>query len=245
LGVDIPDRDIAVTLRVQPTIKLSGTVRVEGRPATGGPLQIAIRGTLGQLGATVSAETGQFEIAKVPVGSYQIGVLPFAPLSDLPAPVGAAPGPPPRPRPIPAIWQNAYVKSIRIGERDFFNGELVVEGQPLDPVEIVVGLNGSSLEGRVLNAKQEPVANATVALIPNSALPIRPDRYRSASTDESGQFQLQSVAPGEYLAYAWEDVDVGAWFNPAFMRLYETAGQPVRIGEAQKQTMDIRAIAVP
>jgi hypothetical protein len=108
----------------------------------------------------------------------------------------------------------------------------------------VVGLNGSSIEGRALSEKQEPVANAMVVLIPNAAPPIRPDRYRSVLTDESGRFQLRGVAPGDYLAYAWEDADPGAWFNPAFMRLYETAGQPVRIGEAQKQTLDVRAIPV-
>jgi hypothetical protein len=28
------------------------------------------------------------------------------------------------------------------------------------------------------------------------------------------------------------------------MRLYENAGQPIRIGEAQKQTLDVRAIPV-
>jgi hypothetical protein len=241
--IDVPDRDVDVTLRVMPVIRMSGSVRVEGPPVTGSPLQIVIRGTLAQLNANVSP-TGEFEIPKVPVGSYQIGLMPFAPLPDLPTQAGAAPGPT-RARPVvPAVWQDAYVKSIQIGDRDLFNAELVVEGQPLGPIEVVVGLNGSSVEGRALNEKQEPVANATVVLIPNSAPPVRSDRYRSVSTNESGQFQLRGVAPGEYLAYAWEDVDPGMWFSPTFMRLYETSGQPIRIGEAQKQTVDVRAIPV-
>jgi hypothetical protein len=241
--IDVPDRDVDVTLRVMPVIKVTGKVSVEGRSTPGGPLQIATRGTLAQPGAVVS-DTGEFEIPKVPVGSYQFGVMPFSPLPELPTPAGAAPGQPPRPRQIPAIWQDAYVKSIKIGDRDIFNRELVVEGQSLGPIEIVVGVNGTSIEGRALNEKQEPVANAMVVLIPDSAPPIRPDRVRSAATDESGQFQLRGVAPGDYIAYAWEDVDPGAWFSPVFMRLYENAGQKVRIGEAQKQTVEIRAIPV-
>jgi hypothetical protein len=241
--VDVPDRDVEVTLRVMPLIRVSGSVRVEGQPAPAGPLQIAFRGTLFANDANVS-QTGAFEFPRVPVSSYQIGLLPFAPLPDLPTPVGAAPAPPPRSRTVPAIWQDAYVKSIQIGDRDVFHGELVVEGQPVGPIEVVVSLNGGSVEGRALNEKQEPVANATVVLIPNAATPVRSDRYRSVSTNESGQFQLRGVAPGDYLAYAWEDVDPGMWFSPAFMRLYETSGQPVRIGEAQKQTVDVRAIPV-
>ena len=46
------------------------------------------------------------------------------------------------------------------------------------------------------------------------------------------------------MLYAWEDVDPGVWFNPVFMRLYEAAGQQIRVGEAQKQTADVRAIPV-
>jgi hypothetical protein len=178
--------------------------------------------------------TGAFEIPKVPVGSYQIAVMPFAPLPELPTPGGAAPATP-RARVVPAIWQDAYVKSVKIGDRDLTDSELVVEGQPLGPLEIVVGVNGSILEGRA-------VANATIVLIPNVAPPIRPERYRALSADESGQFQFRGVPPGEYIAYAWEDVDPGSWFNPAFMRLYESAGQEVRIVEGQKQTVEIRAL---
>jgi hypothetical protein len=241
--IDIPDRDVDVTLRALPVVRVAGTVRVEGQPALSGPLQLAIRGALGTFNAMVPV-TGAFEFPKVPVSSYQIGVMPFAPLSELPSPAGSAPGPPPRARVVPAIWQDAYVKSIKIGDRDFTNTELVVEGQPLGPLEIVIGVNGSAVDGRAIDAAQQPVGNATVVLIPRVDPPVRPDRYRAVSADESGLFQFRGLPPGEYLAYAWEDVDPGAWFNPAFMRLYEASGQQVRIVEGQKQTVEIRAFPV-
>lgn len=44
---------------------------------------------------------------------------------------------------------------------------------------------------------------------------------------------------------AREDVDPGSWFNPAFMRLYESSGQPIRIGESQSQSLELRVIPVP
>ncbi|HET9216979.1 MAG TPA: carboxypeptidase-like regulatory domain-containing protein, partial [Terriglobia bacterium] len=88
LVVDVPDRDVNVTVNVSPPPRLSGRVRFEGQPPTGFPadlsrvLEIVIRGT-SQLTAGTTA-TGEFEFQKVPVGNYQIGVQPFAPLMDLP-----------------------------------------------------------------------------------------------------------------------------------------------------------------
>ncbi len=41
------------------------------------------------------------------------------------------------------------------------------------------------------------------------------------TTDKSGQFQFRGLPPGEYRVLAWEDVDPGAWFNPAFLAVYE------------------------
>jgi hypothetical protein len=249
LNVDVPDRDVDLTVRVVPATKVSGKIRVAGQPPTGFPAtlagiaQVAIRGPLAQFTANVTS-TGDFDFPKVPVGSYQIGVQPFARLADLPLPSGAAPGPARGRQPVPAIWQDAYIQSIRIGDRDILNTELVVDGQPIDSVEIVIGLNGGSLEGRVLNARQEPVANATLCLIPSGTPPLRLDRYRAVSTNENGQYSLLALPPGEYLAYAWEDVEPGAWFNPAFMRLYEFSGQRLQMGEAQKRTLDVRVVSV-
>ena len=250
LVVDVPDRDVDVTVNVSLPIGLSGRLRFEGQPPAGFPsdltrvVEIVIRGT-SQLTANTTA-TGEFEFQKVPVGSYQIGVQPFAPLADLPLPAGAAPSGLTRPRPpVPALWQDAYVKSILMEERDILNGELLVEGRPLSAIVVVVGFNGGLVEGRALNAKQEPVSNAVVLLAPDGPPPIRSDRFRSVSTDESGKFAIRGIAPGNYTVYAWEDVDPGAWFNPAFMRLYESSGQPIRIGDAQRQSLELRVIPVP
>lgn len=83
------------------------------------------------------------------------------------------------------------------------------------------------------------MATSTI-FIPSGTPPLRFDRYRSASTNESGQYSLLAIAPGEYLVYAWEEVEAGAWFNPEFMRLYESSGQTLQIGEMQKRSLDVR-----
>jgi hypothetical protein len=231
--VDLPDRDVDVTVNLLPVKKISGTLRVEGSTVPGAA-QIVIRSSLAQF-ISVLTPAGTFEFPKVPVGTYQIGVQPFAPLADLPLSPGLAPGPAGRGGPsIPALWQDAYVKSIRVGEREIPNTEIAIEEQPLDSIEIVVALNGGSLEGRVANA-----TNATVVLVPTNS---RLDRYRSATADETGHFSIRAIAPGEYVVYAWDDVDAGAWFNPGFMRLHESSGQRIQISEAQKQTLDLRAL---
>ena len=48
---------------------------------------------------------------------------------------------------IPAVFQNLYVKSIRIGELDVLNDRLHLETLPRDPMIIVLGSNPGRLAG--------------------------------------------------------------------------------------------------
>ena len=115
------------------------------------------------------------------------------------------------------------------------------EGQTL---EILLGKNAGAIEGRVLTSQKQPVDGAVVGLIPaaSTARGFRMDMYKSTSTDAAGKFQVQGLPPGEYKAFAWEDIDRNAIIDLDFMRGFENLGTSVRVGEGEKPSIELLVI---
>jgi hypothetical protein len=53
---------------------------------------------------------------------------------------------------------------------------------------------------------------------------------------------MESLPPGEYRVFAFENVEDRQWQDPAFMRRYEEMGRAVSIAESQKQAVEITSI---
>jgi hypothetical protein len=141
---------------------------------------------------------------------------------------------------LPASLQNAYVKSIRLGEADVLNGVLRLERPPSAPLEIVIGTNPGALEGQIARGNQRPLADVWLVLIPN--VRFRSELYRTVITDPFGRFTFDRVPPGDYKILALEEVENGAWFDPEFIKAYENAGIAVRIVEGRRETVRVPVI---
>lgn len=173
---------------------------------------------------------GTFQIANVAVGDYRIYVAPILPPFQWGMSV------------VPAPLQNAYVRSVRRGGTDVLGDGLKIEpGAAADPLEVVLG-EGGRLAGQAFNERREPMANVTVAVIPEAGLRKRPDLYRSAATDASGRYQVQGIAPGSYKVFAWEEVERDAWQDAEFLRPVEGRGSTVEIRAREQSSMDVTAI---
>jgi len=165
-----------------------------------------------------------------PPGLYRVIVTPLL-------------GPPTLPDGVPFVppaLQNAYVKSMRVGDIDVLKDGLRLD-HGIDDLRIVVGTNPGTLEGRVLNDRQQPLASAVVALVPDSALRYRVN-HRWVASDAAGAFQFQNVAPGDYLLFAWDSIENGGWQDAGVLRDYESQGKRVHVDEGGKITMDLGAI---
>ena len=86
------------------------------------------------------------------------------------------------------------------------------------------------------------MANAKVAIIPDSAYRQRDDLYKSAVTDASGNFRIQGIPPGDYRVIAWEDIVDGAWQDADVLRNVEARGKAVRIAEGGQAAVEMVAI---
>jgi protocatechuate 3,4-dioxygenase beta subunit len=137
-----------------------------------------------------------------------------------------------------------YVKSVRSATLDVMGSGLEVAGTSPAPIEVLLSPHAGQVSGSVLDPKtQKPAPTVTVVLIPQEK--ERRDResfYRTAVTDQSGQFTFKSVVPGEYRVYAWEDAEYGVWMDPDFLKPVESKGEAVSIAESSRQSVQVNLI---
>ena len=230
-NIEVRNADIDTRVELQPYLTVSGRLSGPNPPA------LTVRLSMDfpilnppQFSATPAAD-GSFTFRTVPPGDYRVFVAPIL-VPQLP--------PPPA---VPSSLQATYVKSIRMGGADVLNGRLRIDEQPTTMLEVTVASDVGSLNGRVLNSRQEPATGATVVLLPQvEHRLLRTDLYRVAGTNHLGQFVMESLPPGEYRVFAFENVEDRQWQDPAFIRRYEEMGRAVSIGENQKQVVEITSI---
>jgi protocatechuate 3,4-dioxygenase beta subunit len=143
--------------------------------------------------------------------------------------------------PLPGTF---YLKSIRSGNADILANGLDLSGGGGANVEIVIGVNAPQISGVVQNpTTQQPAAAVTVVLIPQEKERREVSLYyRSASTDQNGNFTLSRVNPGEYKVYAWEEVESGSWFDPDFLKPVESKGASVSVREGTPVAVQVTMI---
>ncbi|HEY2379642.1 MAG TPA: carboxypeptidase-like regulatory domain-containing protein [Terriglobia bacterium] len=137
---------------------------------------------------------------------------------------------------------DSYVKSMRLGDIDILDQGLHLTGQPGNLLNVVIGLNAGSIAGSVVGSRQELLADRTVVLVPDPQYRFRKDLYKVATTDDSGRFRIQSITPGDYTVFAWDEVESGAWLDPDFLRTYETRGTRVHITEGDNEALTLTVI---
>ena len=62
-------------------------------------------------------------------------------------------------------------------------------------------------------------------------------------TEQSGRFSMKSVVPGDYKAFAFEEVGRGAYLNPDFLQAFEDRGQTVHLAEGD--SVNVRLEEIP
>jgi hypothetical protein len=218
----------------------SGTIVFEGRTVSGQiPDVSSLRLNLVPENPMFVSAAGQvtgnsFTITGIQPGDYRFRVNP---VDRVPS------GPPYSPlAAVPAELQSVYVKSIRMGGEDVLERGLHLQGQPPRELEVVLGVNGGTVQGTVVDQRQQIVPNALIALVPAPTLRARIDLFKSATSDISGRFRLAGVAPGEYRLFAWKYVEEGRWYDPEFLSSVETRGKSVRISEGAAETVELAVL---
>jgi hypothetical protein len=231
LTVEVANADLQnITIVAKPGFDVSGRFTVEGRSRSGNQLRVTdlrvdrfVRDP-DMVGMPSSGPTfnppvspdGSFTLAGISVGDFRVTVRTGSP--------------------------DAYVKSMRMGNADVLDGGLHLSGPPENPLEIVVGANAGRVGGSVVGARQEPLPNRTVVLVPDVRFRHRADLYKTVSTDTAGRFQMQGITPGSYQLFGWDEVETGAWQDPDFIRIYEGRGKNIQINEGSDENVQVTVI---
>ncbi|MDQ6676027.1 MAG: carboxypeptidase regulatory-like domain-containing protein [Acidobacteriota bacterium] len=129
-----------------------------------------------------------------------------------------------------------YVKAASTGGLDALANPVAIRpGEAAAPLDLVIGWNGGEVSGTV-SVQDKPVANCAVLLTPRNG-PSR-SLERIAATDRNGRFLLRAVAPGDYLAYSWPDINAVEYGNAETLQRYSAEGVTVTAGG--KETIELK-----
>jgi protocatechuate 3,4-dioxygenase beta subunit len=141
---------------------------------------------------------------------------------------------------LPLSPEGTYVKSVMFNDRESLGQELDCTAMATGTLRLVLGTDGGKVEARV-SRDDKPAPNATVVLLPSEPNRRHPQMVRTGSSDEGGHITLKDVPPGDYLAFAWEEVEDGIWFDPDFVKA-QTEAVRVRIGPKATEQVDLNLI---
>ena len=134
-----------------------------------------------------------------------------------------------------------FIKSAFAGGRDVNDSGVNVNGGAL-ALDLVIDTNGGVADGVVVDAKNQPVANAVIVAVPEIRLRSRIDRYRKTVSDQSGHLTLRGLPPGDYTMFAWESVEGEEYYNPDFLKSYEGQGSALHVSEGEKKSVELPVI---
>jgi protocatechuate 3,4-dioxygenase beta subunit len=234
--IDVTDRDISgVSIPLQAGSEIAGEVRVEDEAqidltalqvsangmstislmtaAAGGPSSF----TFGTRAQAKVAEDGKFTLTNVFADANRLSV------TGLPA--------------------GFYVKAMQMGDQDVLESAPDFANAQGSGLRITVSGKAGTATGTVTDAGDKPVGGATVVLIPKSEKRRSNSQfYKTATTDQKGLFTIKSIDPGDYKAYAWEDVETQAWMDPEFVKPVESKGTAVTVDPSGQHQLQLKAI---
>jgi hypothetical protein len=118
-------------------------------------------------------------------------------------------------------------------------------GETLTGVQVVVTKLVTSLTGQITDEKGSPLVEGTVIVFAgNSERWIEDSRFvRSARPNQQGQWRIQGLPPGDYLAVAVDFVEDGQWNEPEFLESIRRYGQKVTLTDGASQAVALKLVA--
>lgn len=138
---------------------------------------------------------------------------------------------------------NFYVRSMRLTDR-----EIAADGVNLGSgggaLQILLSPKAGQVSGVVMNSAGLASTTATVVVAP--ADPVQrndPSRIKSIGVDTSGGYSIGGLPPGDYLAFAFEDLESGASQDPEYLKAFETKASKLTIQASGSESLKLTEIA--
>jgi hypothetical protein len=221
--VDVGNVNVeGVNFTISEGAEIPGSIKVEGNSGANlGDVRIFLEArAFMPFGGGASAspkEDGNFRLANVSPDKYRVRLY--------------------------GLPEDFYLKGIRMGDEDVLENGLDLSSAAAGSIQILLSPQGGQIEGVVHGSNQQPVAGATVVLVPESRKRSQDHLYAQGTTDQYGRFRLRGIAPGDYKLFAWEDVEPGEWQDPDFLKRFESRGESFSINENGHENAQLKLIA--
>jgi len=160
---------------------------------------------------------GSFELKKVPVGRYHVLV-----------------------NSADRSLRDYFVKAVNLGGKDVGDSGFAVAGGSYS-LDLIVSAKGAAIEGVVVDAKNQPVPDATIIAVPDAKRRGRKDLYQQDTTDQHGHFRVHGLNPGDYSVLAFEDLE-DDFHDQEFLKSYESRAQSVKLEEGGHESVVVKVI---
>jgi hypothetical protein len=228
--VVVADEDISnIVLDLQPAATVEGKVVFSGtsRPPSAIVARVQVRldpavpGPLSMYQGPVIATpdpTGRFVLADVFPGDYRVSAI-FREDTG---------------------W---FVDSSTLAGRDVLDQSLEVKAnQSVTGVVVTLTDQRAELSGTIVTEKGEPAPEYLILVYPADqrywgALSRRMLGTRSGY---DGRFVIRGLRAGDYRVATLLDPEIGAWFDPEFLRQLESSSNPLSIAHGERKRLNLR-----
>lgn len=215
--ITVGQRDLEdLTLRVSPSVTISGTVELDGKPAeVDGSASLEPVNGNGSAARAIFRPSGlRFDV--VFPGRYRLKVFVST-----------------------GFTHSMYLDSVRMGDLDLTVDEFEVTPNP-QPFRVILKTGGGRVSGTVRDG-----AGGIVVLVPREGQQWAADRV-ATTFFRGGLFQVENVRPGNYHAFAVRGVfNHGQLDDPDCAARLLSAAQPVRVDHNMTATVTLEYVDVP
>jgi hypothetical protein len=135
------------------------------------------------------------------------------------------------------------LKSVVIGGRDVTDVPLELRsGESVSNIAIVFTDKINEINGTVTNGQGAPASEYTVLAFSTDASLWRPQsrQIATARPDQTGQYKIRTLPPGEYYVITVDPAEQGEWFEPAYLEDHRIGAARVTLTESDSKTQDFR-----
>ena len=143
---------------------------------------------------------------------------------------------------VPDGWM---VKGIQQDGRDITDVVFDLKsGNTVSGLQVVLSNRVNSITGQLTDGKGAPISDGTVIVFASEPDKWHEDsRYvRSARPDQSGNYKITGMPPGEYLAVAIDYVEEGTWNDPEYLESIRRYDQRITLGEIDAQAISLKLV---
>ena len=136
-----------------------------------------------------------------------------------------------------------FTSKVLVAGKDVLESGFKINAAGNSPIEIVISDKGASVEGVALNRDKNPFPNAQVIALPSDPkLRKRVELMQQTVADQKGHFKLRGIRPGDYIAFAVEDIQEQPFLEDSFLQQNAGQVQAVKLEAGAKQKVELLVI---